>query len=174
MKSLCFYWCGRGGGNENANEILLSNNKTSRSLSLTFNRLFLRQTIRLSFRNKRPKLNNSNVPFRFTALARFKARLLHSRLFLLCLCCKQVRHKFKTHHMVVPEAGRMFLLPRLAHLVPLINSQKLFTITLRLQHHHWAIQQVHSDNRRYGHEFLPPQWKKKGKTFQRRTVWVWL
>lgn len=119
------------------------------------------QTIR---QVSRPNLSSNSAPFQFTALALSKIRRLRSPS-LLCRCCKRHRRNFIAQCIPVPEAGLTLI--RLARPVPVINSRKLFTIPLRLQHHHlnWLIQQVHSNNRRYGHEFLCQKTSKKTKSF---------
>lgn len=133
----------------------------------TFIQQLPNQTIRPSFRLSRPKLNSNNVPFQFIALAPFKTQHLRS-LSLPCHCCKRPLHNFIARVSLVPEAGPTLI--RLVLRVPLINSRKLFTMPLRLHHHHlsWLIQQVHSNNRRYGHEFLTQA--KNINLWQYRTV----
>lgn len=123
------------------------------------------QTMRLSFQDSRLKYNN-NVPFRFIALALFKAKRRPQSPFLPCHCCKRTHHNFIALFTAVLEAGLMLI--RHVHPAPVINSRKLFTIPLQLHHHHlnWLIQPVRLDNRRYGQEFLS---QKKTQSFQYRT-----
>lgn len=143
--------------------MLINDNENSlKKKHLIFRRSLRASTHQLPNRTirqaSRPNLNS--VPFQFMALAPFKIRRFRSPS-PLCRCYKRRRRNFIAQCSLVPEAGLMLI--RLAHPVPLINSRKLFTIPLRLHHHHlnWLIQQVHSNNRRYGHEFLCQKSKKK-------------
>lgn len=123
-----------------------------------------RRTIHLSFRTRHPR-PISNVPLLFIALAPFKIKRPRSPS-LLCRCFKRLRHNFIAHRFPVPEAGLMSSHP--ARPAPLFISRKLFTLPLRLHHHsNCLIQQVHWDNRRYGHEFLT---QTKTNLFWYRTV----
>lgn len=122
------------------------------------------KTMHPLFQDSRLKLNSNNVPFQFIALVPFKTKHHSQSPFLPCRCCKRPHHNFIVPLMAVPEAGLMLI--RHVRPAPAINSQTLFTIRLRLQHHHlnWLIQQVHSNNRRYGQKFLSQQKKKEEKT----------
>lgn len=112
------------------------------------------------FRTNHLKHSNSNDLFQFMALAPFRAKRLQSHS-LPCRCYKRLHHNFIAHRSLVPEAGLMLNIHH-ARPAPFINSRKTFTIPPRLHHHlNWVIQQVHSDNRRYGHEFLSHRKEKK-------------
>lgn len=147
---------------ENTNEISWKNFSYSRCLRNLSLQQLPNKTMHPLFQDSRLKHNSNNVPFQFIALAPFKPKHHSQSPSLPCHCCKRTHHNFIVPLTAVLEAGLMLI--RHVRPAPAINSRKLFTIPLRLQHHHlnWLIQQVHSDNRRYGQEFLS---QKKNQSF---------